>query len=99
MPNTWSATTIQFLTQAELRALFRFITRKRDRALFLIAYRHGLRASEVGLLQPESGLQVHQEPFSVLSVFEANHTIIRCILKGEIRVALCTPLVVIFLQT
>jgi site-specific recombinase XerD len=50
MPNTWRATTIQFLTQAELRALFRVITRKRDRALFLIAYRHGLRASEVGLL-------------------------------------------------
>jgi integrase/recombinase XerD len=51
MPNTWRATTIQFLTQAELRALFRVITRKRDRALFLIAYRHGLRASEVGLLR------------------------------------------------
>jgi site-specific recombinase XerD len=40
-----------FLTQPELRALFRVITRKRDRALFLVAYRHGLRASEVGLLQ------------------------------------------------
>ncbi len=50
MPSTWHATTIQFLTQAELRALFRVITRTRDRALFLIAYRHGLRASEVGLL-------------------------------------------------
>jgi integrase len=50
MPPTWSAHTIQFLTQPELRAFFRVITRKRDRALFLIAYRHGLRASEVGLL-------------------------------------------------
>jgi type 1 fimbriae regulatory protein FimB len=49
-PHTWSATTIQFLTQPELRAFFRVITRKRDRALFLIAYRHGWRASEVGLL-------------------------------------------------
>jgi type 1 fimbriae regulatory protein FimB len=49
-PHTWSATTIHFLTQAELRAFFRVITRQRDRALFLIAYRHGLRASEVGLL-------------------------------------------------
>ncbi len=51
MPHTWQASKIQFLTQPELRALFRVITRKRDRALFLIAYRHGLRASEVGLLQ------------------------------------------------
>jgi site-specific recombinase XerD len=50
MPTTWSAQKIHFLTQPELRALFRVITRKRDRALFLIAYRHGLRASEVGLL-------------------------------------------------
>jgi integrase/recombinase XerD len=50
MPPAWSAHTIQFLTQPELRAFFRVITRKRDRALFLIAYRHGLRASEVGLL-------------------------------------------------
>jgi integrase len=49
-PHTWSTTTIHFLTQAELRAFFRVITRKRDRALFLIAYRHGLRASEVGLV-------------------------------------------------
>src|SRR5262245_21087962 len=39
MPHTWNASDIQFLTQSELRALF------------LIAYRHGLRASEVGLLQ------------------------------------------------
>jgi site-specific recombinase XerD len=51
MPATWSAQKIHFLTQPELRALFRVITRKRDRALFLVAYRHGLRASEVGLLQ------------------------------------------------
>jgi integrase/recombinase XerD len=50
MPNTWNPTTIQFQTQPELRAFFRVITRKHDRALFLIAYRHGLRASEVGLL-------------------------------------------------
>ena len=51
MSNPWNASHIQCLTQAELRAFFRVITRKRDRALFLIAYRHGLRASEVGLLQ------------------------------------------------
>jgi integrase/recombinase XerD len=50
MPMTWIAQTIHFLTQPELRALFRVIMQKRNRALFFIAYRHGLRASEVGLL-------------------------------------------------
>lgn len=45
------AETIKFLTLDEWRALFSTITNKRDRALFLIAYRHGLRASEVGLLR------------------------------------------------
>jgi integrase len=43
--------TIKFLTFDELKGLFNVIKaegNKRDRALFLIAYRHGLRASEVG---------------------------------------------------
>jgi integrase len=44
------STTIKFLTQDELKQLFAVITDKRDKALFLIAYRHGLRASEVGQL-------------------------------------------------
>ena len=35
MPQTWTAATIHCLTPPELRALFRVITRKRDRALFL----------------------------------------------------------------
>jgi type 1 fimbriae regulatory protein FimB len=43
--------TIKFLTQDEIKRLFSGIQDKRDKALFLIAYRHGLRASEVGLLQ------------------------------------------------
>jgi type 1 fimbriae regulatory protein FimB len=45
--------TIKFLTFDELKKLFNSIKaegNKRDRALFLTAYRHGLRASEVGLL-------------------------------------------------
>jgi len=42
--------TIKFLTQDETARLFSVIKDKRDRALFLIAYRHGLRASEVGRL-------------------------------------------------
>lgn len=43
--------TIKFLTLDEIKRLFGAISGKRDRAIFLTAYRHGLRASEVGLLQ------------------------------------------------
>jgi len=42
---------IKFLSFDELRRLLAVIERKRDKALFLIAYRHGLRASEVGKLR------------------------------------------------
>lgn len=42
---------IYFLTQEELKRFLAVISSKRDRALFLLAYRHGLRASEVSLLQ------------------------------------------------
>jgi len=43
--------TIKFLTLDETRRLFAGITNKRDKAIFLMAYRHGLRASEIGLLR------------------------------------------------
>lgn len=42
---------ITYLTQDELRTLFAVIKGKRDKALFQLAYHHGLRASEVSLLQ------------------------------------------------
>ncbi len=42
---------ITFLTQDEVKRLFAAIKGKRDRALFSLAYHHGLRASEFGLLQ------------------------------------------------
>ena len=42
---------ITFLTQDEMRRLFSAIKEKRDRAIFAVAYRHGLRASEIGMLQ------------------------------------------------
>jgi integrase len=42
---------IKFLTTDELKRLISIIKNKRDRAIFVTAYRHGLRASEVGLLQ------------------------------------------------
>lgn len=45
------AETIRFLSVPEIVSLFRAIKAPRDRALFLIAYRHGLRASEVGMLR------------------------------------------------
>jgi type 1 fimbriae regulatory protein FimB len=46
--------TIRFLTLEELARLFAVARASpRDRALFLIAYRHGLRASEVGLLRTD----------------------------------------------
>ena len=43
--------TIKFLTQDELKRLLAAIDDKRDKAIFLIAYRHGLRVSEVGKLR------------------------------------------------
>ncbi|HEY9217060.1 MAG TPA: tyrosine-type recombinase/integrase [Phenylobacterium sp.] len=46
--------TIRFLTLDEIgRLLAAARGNSRDRALFLLAYRHGLRASEVGLLRAE----------------------------------------------
>jgi integrase/recombinase XerD len=50
-PARWTAASINFLTQDELRRLLDVIDSKRDYAIFLLAYRHGLRASEVGMLQ------------------------------------------------
>src|SRR5262245_24569127 len=43
--------TIQFLIQEELKRLFAAIDSPRDKALFLLAHCHGLRASEIGDLQ------------------------------------------------
>jgi integrase len=45
--------TIKFLTLDETRQLFTAITDKRDKAIFLFAYQHGLRASEIGLLRSQ----------------------------------------------
>lgn len=41
---------IKFLSIEEIKRLFSVIKHKRDKAIFLMAYRHGLRASEVGLI-------------------------------------------------
>lgn len=50
MPRTTKLETIKFLTLDEIARLLGAISDKRDKAIFLIAYRHGLRASEIGLL-------------------------------------------------
>ncbi len=49
---------VTFLTQDEVRQLLAVITGKRDRALFHLAYHHGLRASEVSLFQRDD---VHEK--------------------------------------
>ena len=43
--------TIKYLTQEEVARLFTKIKDKRDRAMFNVVYKYGLRASEVGLLK------------------------------------------------
>jgi integrase len=53
-----------FLTQDEVKRLFATIKGKRDRALFSLAYHHGLRASEVGLLQ-RTDLDLQQGRISI----------------------------------
>jgi type 1 fimbriae regulatory protein FimB len=40
----------EVLSQEEIKRLIAVIPGKRDKAIFVLAYRHGLRASEVGLL-------------------------------------------------
>ena len=42
---------IKYLTEDEKEALFAAIPSVRDRAIFRLAYHHGLRASEIGILQ------------------------------------------------
>jgi site-specific recombinase XerD len=46
----WTVASINFLTQDEMRRLLDCIPSKRDYAIFLLAYRHGLRTSEIGML-------------------------------------------------
>jgi len=50
-PDATPTPELTFLIQDEVRRLFAVITGMRDRALFPLAYHHGLRASEVSLLQ------------------------------------------------
>jgi integrase len=62
----WTAASINFLTQDEMRRLLDGIPSKWDYAIFLLAYRHGLRASEVGMLRtadldlPQYRMRIHR---------------------------------------
>lgn len=50
MPRRNRLDTITYFTPDELKRLFSVIISKRDKAIFLVGYRHGLRASEIGTL-------------------------------------------------
>ena len=57
------------LTFDEMKRLLAVIKSKRDYALVLIAYRHGLRASEIGLLTRSLRSLPHAPEYAVASTF------------------------------
>jgi type 1 fimbriae regulatory protein FimB len=77
--------TIYFLTQDELRRLFKVIKSKRDKAIFLVAYRHGLRASEIGLLQradvdaKQGRISIHRLKGSISAVYPIQPDVLKTI--------------------
>lgn len=64
--------TIHVLTHAELRRLFTVITDVRDQALFLVAYRHGLRASEVSHME-RTDLDLSKTSVAIRRVNRGSH--------------------------
>lgn len=77
--------TITFLTQDELRRLFKVIRSKRDKAIFLVAYRHGLRASEIGLLQRtdvdanQGRISIHRLKGSISGIYPLQPDVLKAI--------------------
>jgi len=77
--------TIHFLTQDELRQLFKAMRSKRDKAIFLVAYRHGLRASEIGLLQradvhvKQGRISIHRLKGSISGVYPMQPDVLKTI--------------------
>jgi integrase len=87
---------IHFLTQDELRQLFKVIRSKRDRAIFLVAYRHGLRASEIGLLQradmdvKQGRISIHRLKGSISGVYPIQPDVLKTIrsyICGHVRMS------------
>jgi integrase len=82
--------TMQFLTQEELKRLFAVIKDKRDKALFLLAYRHGLRASEIGLLQctdvdlKQGRITIHRLKGSLSGIYPLQPDVIK-LLRSYLR--------------
>jgi site-specific recombinase XerD len=76
---------IYFLTQDELRRLLKVIRSKRDKAIFLVAYRHGLRASEIGLLQradvdaKQGRVSIHRLKGSISAVYPMQPDVLKAI--------------------
>jgi integrase len=82
--------TMQFLTQEELKRLFAVIKDKRDKALYLLAYRHGLRASEIGLLQrtdvdlKQGRITIHRLKGSLSGIYPLQPDVIK-LLRSYLR--------------
>jgi integrase/recombinase XerD len=76
---------VHFLTQDELRQLFKVIRSKRDKAIFLLAYRHGLHASEIGLLQradvdaKQGRVSIHRLKGSISGVYPMQPDVLKAI--------------------
>ncbi len=81
---------LQFLTQEELKRLFAVIKNKRDKALFLLAYRHGLRASEIGHLQrtdvdlKQGRITIHRLKGSLSGIYPLQPDVIK-LLRAYLR--------------
>jgi integrase/recombinase XerD len=81
---------MQFLTQDELKRLFAVIKHKRDKVLFLLAYRHGLRASEIGLLQrtdvdlKQGRIRTHRLKGSLSAVYPLQPDVVK-LLRSYLR--------------
>jgi integrase/recombinase XerD len=76
---------ITFLTQDEMKRLFKVIRSRRDKAIFLVAYRHGLRASEIGLLQrtdvdmKQGRIAIHRLKGSLSAVYPMQPDVMKAI--------------------